>query len=468
MVYFSLMAKDYFQDILPPDDSGSRKIPSPAPQAKETRIPINTQPAASAPAPVQSHDDDATAERSIRNISVQRKARTPDVRDAMPGMMVSSPRKGGGRWLLWTGAIASVAVLGILFLVALRSTTVEVTPRAQTITFNSASQFTAYPANAGTGALSYTARTLDLEDSEVVKSTGTVHAEDKASGTITVYNNFQTAPFKLVKNTRFQSANGLIFRTPADVSIPGKSGNTPGQVTITVVADQAGESYNVAPGKFTVPGLKGGASYAGIYAQSTQAFTGGFKGDRPGVSDSDKAAALAAVRSRLESKARASIDNATDGSIVLPDLVQITYTEDAPTQEAGGGVRLHEKAHVAIPSFPADQFAAVVGTASGITDSGVTFVPGSDFTAQILNASSTVGAGPLQFSLAGSATIVWKIDVSSLQKALAGKEQAAFQDIVKQFSGIQEAHARVEPFWRSTFPVDPAAIEVSVGDAKGQ
>lgn len=459
------MAKDYIQDILPPDDSNSRMHAAHASHSgghtEETRIPIHTRPSAN-------EDDTPPGERSIRNISVQRRSRPADSRESMAGVMVSSPRKGGGKWLLWTGAIASAAVLGILLLVALRSTVVDVTPRAQKITFETPAPFTAYPASASSGTLSYTIRTLDLEDSEVVASTGTVHAEEKATGTLVVYNDFQTSPYKLVRNTRFEAPGGLIFRTPAEVVIPGKKGTTPGQVTITVVADQAGAEYNVAPAKFTVPGLRGSASYAKIYAQSTQQFAGGFKGERPGVSESDRATALAAVRGRLEAKARASIDNTDESVIVLPDLVQISYTEDAPTQEAGGGVRLHEKAHVVIPAFPTAEFATTIGGASGIDATAISFVPGDDFTAQMLATTSAVGSGPLQFALSGSATMVWQVDTIALQQALAGKPQAGFQEVVKRFPGIEEARARVEPFWRNTFPTEPSAIRVTIGEPKAQ
>ena len=90
----------------------------------------------------------------------------------------------------------------------------------------------------------------------------------KASGSITVYNNYSTASVKLIKNTRFQTPAGLIFRVPADVVIPGKQGSTPGQVTVTVFADQVGQQYNIGPTpRLTVPGLQSNAAmYAQIYA----------------------------------------------------------------------------------------------------------------------------------------------------------------------------------------------------------
>ena len=470
------MAKDYFQDILPPAEQNPprsvpdapeprRSAPAPAevPASDDSHpVTINTNPVRQAP---------AEGERSIRNISMPQRPRgrpaMNDMREYGDGQGMPPRRNMLRGWWLWILAAGCVIVLGVLLLVAMRSTTVTVTPRSQTTLFDQSTPFTAYPAETATsGTLSYTVQTVDLADSEVIASKGTVHSEDKASGTITVYNNYQTSSFKLIKNTRFQSAGGLIFRTPADIVIPGKKGTTPGQVSVTVVADQPGEQYNVAAGKFTVPGLKSSAAiYPNIYAQSTAAMTGGFVGDKPGVEPAAMQAAVGAVRARLESKARESIDS-TGGTVVFPDLVQITYKDEPTTAEAGGGVRIHESAHVVIPVFPADAFAQTVY--ADVNGASVAFTPGNGFAARLVNASSTLGNDPIQFTLAGSAQLVWNIDSAALQQALAGKEQSAFEAIVTQFLGVQEAHARIQPFWKSTFPTDSAAIKIDVLAPKAQ
>lgn len=467
------MAKDYFQDILPPDESPKRRARrAEAPEGRH--IPIRT-PHEEAPEETTAEPDEQNAqdgeesesrtERSIRNIAVPERRRP--VQHESASYMISPPRRSGGRWLLWLAAGGSLVVLVLLALVALRSTSVTVTPRTQAVTFDSNSQFSAYPsASAASGALAYDTRSVDLDDSEVVSSTGTVHASDKASGTITVYNNFSNSTLKFVATTRFQSANGMIFRTPAAIVVPGKTASGPGTVTVTVVADQPGEQYNVPAGKFTIPGLKGSAEYAQVYAMSSTAMAGGFLGDKPGVDESTMAAAKAAIRGRLESKARDSIAS-ENGALVLPDLVQIQYQDEAPTPEAGNQVRIHETAHVTIPSFSPEAFAAAVASSVGVADTPLTFVPGTGFAANISNTSSTLGQGPLQFTLSGSGTLVWTVDAAALQKALAGKPQSAFQDVVKQFTGIQTAHARVEPFWSSVFPTDPKAIKVSVQQVGG-
>lgn len=460
------MAKDYFQDITPPE--GGPPAPRPAPLSSSdsddvAEIPIRTAEAPAAPP------------RGIRNISAPR-ARPPARVGRMDDLRESPSIFGGeppphpprrSRWWLWGLAAICILALGGLSLFAFRATTVSVIPKSHTVVFDETSTFTAYPAaSAATGTLSYTVQISDLEDSEVVPSQGTTHAETKASGSIIVYNNYSASSVKLIKNTRFETPDGLVFRVPAEVLIPGKKGTAPGSVSITVVADKAGDKYNVGPiAKFTLPGLKSSPDmYATVYAKSTTAFTGGFIGDRPAVAPGALEKALSSVRARLESKARAAGGARGDSAVVFPELMRITYQELPNTTEAGGGVRIHEKAHVVMPVFPAAAFAQTVAKAVSADAEGapIKIVAGKDFGAHTANTSSALGAGPVNFTLTGQAELVWEVDVEALAQALAGRDSQAFQTIVNGFSGIQEAHARIEPFWKTSFPGNAADIKVDV------
>lgn len=464
------MAKDYFQDIKPPGANGKHIAHHSPARAGDSDDEVDI--------PIRSDD---AAPRGIRNISAPRSRMS--ARGRMGGDMrvppppTEPPRAYEGEasehipgrsrgWLLWGIAILGVLVVGGLALFAFRATTVIVIPKSHAIVFDESSTFTAYPeASTPTDALSYSVQVSDIEDSEVVASQGTTHAETKASGSITVYNNFSGSSVKLIKNTRFSTSDGLIFRVPAEVIVPGKKGSTPGTVTVTVIADQAGEKYNIAPtARFTLPGLKSTADmYANVYGKSTAAFTGGFIGDQPAVAPGALDTALSSVRARLESKARAAENNAGDSSVVFPELIQITYQDLPNTTEAGGGVRIHEKAHVQTPLFPADLFAQTVAKAVSADAEGapIKIIPGNGFGATFTTSSPSLD-GPLSFTLAGQAQLVWQVDTGALAQALAGRDNGAFQTIVNGFSGIQEARARIEPFWKTTFPTNAGDIKIKI------
>ncbi len=471
------MAKDYFEDIVPPQGSAANRPEQNTNQgARSVVVKSHSEPIdSSADVDVQEPEMDMsghsapmanTSERSIRNISAPRSRPRPlrDSREAMPVGMAESHEPRKIRWWIWAAATASVLVLGTLLFVSMRQTVITVVPRSHPVTFDGTYTFTAYPtSNSATGTLEYTVQSVDIEDSQVVPSQGTVHAEDKASGSIVVYNDYQTAPLKLIKNTRFQTPDGLIFRAPAEIVIPGKNGSTPGQVTVSVFADAAGEQYNVPAGNFTVPGLTNSAMHSGIYAKSSASMTGGFVGDKPGVAPAALESAVAEVRSRLEKKARESLQS-TSALTIFADLIRISYSDLPSTSEAGGGVRIHQKAHVEAPAFDpnllANQVAQSVSADAG--DSSVLLKFADGFSVKETGTPSVLGVDSLQFAFTGSAQLVWNVDSTALTQSLLGRNQDAFETIVGTFPSIQEAHARIEPFWSGTFPKDKNKIKVEI------
>src|SRR3989338_5026714 len=482
------MAKDYFQDIVPPGEGAdpSRHL---RPRAYEPEQPDDDSDAypAARGIPIRvndsSMDPDLPADptlRGIRNIQAPSRPR-PNRPLGMSGRVdqdISGPSRGlpprpprrSSRLCIW--AAASVAVLaaaaGLLFFFS--STTVSVTPKSRTATL-SAAQITARQvedtSSATSSVLSYTLQTLDLEDSEVVEAQGTTRVETKASGSITVYNSYSTSVVRLVKNTRFEAPGGLIFRAASDIVIPGKKGSVAGSVNITVVADQAGEKYNLGPvAKFTLPGLKSTAAmYSGVYAKSSAAMTGGFAGEQAGAEPGALDSAVALLRTKLETKAReAAVAQAKDGTSVFSGLIGITYESLPNTTEAGDSVRIHQKARVTVPVFPARAFAQALMHAAfaDVSDAPVTIKPSEDFYVRAAESEDEAQTGVLNVAVSGGVLFIWDTDTEALSKALAGKDSSVFQNIVNGYTSIQEAHARITPFWRSTFPEDPADINIDV------
>lgn len=462
------MAKDYFQDITPPDDA-PRRPRQPAPR----QIPVEEMPAD------DGEETSSAPEKSIRNIDAPerrvRPARPPvnDARDPSNFGVQQLPPKPKRprtfRWWPWILAIVLIVILGGLALFALRKTTVTVIPRSHVVTFDQTSQFTAYPAaTAATGTLAYTLVTSSLQDSQTVDASGTQDVETKAQGTITVYNDYSASPVKLIATTRFETPDGLIFRVPDAIVIPGKTGSTPGQVTVTVFADQTGQQYNIGPvSRFTVPGLQSTpAMYSNIYAQSTASTTGGFSGQQAAIDPTTLANTVASLRSELAQEAETAASAQTSSSsIVLPGLIELTYQDLPQTPAANGSVQVNEEAQIQTPIFDENSLAQAIAAEVGEDTQGepLSIVEGQGFAAQgIDEASTTLGTDPLQFQLSGTATLVWQVDAGALAQALAGHDQNAFDTITAGFPAIQSANARIEPFWNTSFPTDPSGIDIVV------
>lgn len=438
------MTADYFQDIVPPE--GEQKRPA--------------APASQAPAS-QPADE---GEKSIRNININRSRPQQERIDArfVPKRPSLRPTK-----TLWVIAGLAVVMVGGLSLFAFRKTTVTVVPRTHTIVFDNTVPFTAYPADtAASGTLPYSVQSFTFEDSEVVPAQGTHHVETKASGTVTVVNDYSAAPVKLLATTRFETPDGLIFRAPAQVIVPGKKGSTPGTIQVTVVADAVGESYNVGPiAKLTLPGLRGGAMYTSVYAKSEAAFAGGFNGEQPQTAPGALEAAVAQIRARLDAKYRSALGTLASSTTALPELARVTYTDMPNTAEGDSSVRVREQVAVQVPVFATDVLANTLAQSYSADASihDVDLVPSSDFAVTSADtASTTLGSDPISFTLNGKAQLVWRVDSAALASALAGHDQGAFETIIGGFPFVQEAKARIEPFWASAFPKSAQNIVIVV------
>lgn len=478
------MAKDYFQDIIPPGDT-----PVPPRTFKPHPLPPDTVDAPKEEGealniPIQVADTEQGGERSddapvrgIRSISApprMRPVRQPEIpnivgRDFREGPPISGgiPRHRSSRLWMWAGASVLVLSTVAALLFFFGSTTITITPKSRTAVLSSAALVAHEGAAAPAGTLSYTMQTFDLEDSEVVEAKGTIRVESKASGSIIVSNAYSATPLTFVKNTRFESPQGLIYRAVSDVVVPGKKGSTPGTVSITVVAAEPGEKYNIGPtAKFTLPGLKSNAQmFAAVSAKSAAAMQGGAAGDQPGTAPGALEAAVALVRGRLETKAHeAAAGQAKDDTFVFPELISITYESLPTTKEAGDSVRIHEKAHVEIPVLPKDAFAQEVAKVA-FTDSEsvpVSMEPGEDFTVHALAPGDEGQSGILNLVASGKALIIWKVDTAAIATALEGKDSSAFQAIVNGFPSVLEARARISPFWKNSFPAEASDIKVVV------
>lgn len=126
-----------------------------------------------------------------------------------------------------------------------------------------------------------------IEKSYTTKLSGEVTGKSsagnqKARGTIIISNEYSSDSQPLISTTRFETSDGKVFRLAESVTVPGMTiqngKREAGVVEAVVIADEAGDTYNIDPAAFTVPGFKGSAKYDKFRAQSTKAFTGGGAG----------------------------------------------------------------------------------------------------------------------------------------------------------------------------------------------
>lgn len=311
--------------------------------------------------------------------------------------------------------------------------------------------------------------TLDKTESSTVVSTTTSQVSNKASGNITVYNNYSSQPQTLVKNTRFQTASGLIFRIPNAITIPGKSGNTVGSVDTLVYADQPGADYNIQSTDFTIPGFKSDASrYKGFYAKSKGAISGGYVGVSASISDKTRQDTISSLDSTLTSELKEGATTQKPDTFVMYDNgIKISFVPlpDQTSSSSASSITLNESASLRGIIFNRQELANYIASQAGNQlnmPEGDVEIPNLDSLKFTLESGAATSSSKITFNLTGTAQIVSYVDEGQLKIDLAGKPKSQISSIIKNsYPNIDKIEVVIRPFWQSTIPTDISSIVVN-------
>jgi len=364
----------------------------------------------------------------------------------------------------YTIVIATVLVIAVSIgaLFYFSSAKVEVVPNTVSVAVQGS-----FTATESGGTQPYQIITAQKIATQSIKGTGSKVVNSFASGTITIYNT-QLKPQKLIANTRFATAAGLIFRIHAPVTVPGGISARPGSMVTTVYADKVGDSYNVAPTSFTIPGFAGTPQESQVYARSSTAMTGGASGNVPTVDAAADAQARSALISALASDLATSIQAIVPpGFVLLPGAATTTHQDLALTPSSTDGmVDVKEQGTITAVVFPNASLAksiAAAATGLGYQGEPVTLVTANSltFTAGSIPSSNE---SPFSFTLSGTAPLVYTVDSARIAAAVSGKSRSAAQVALTNYPEVKRAIIVLRPFWRQTFPQDPSSISVIVSN----
>jgi hypothetical protein len=380
----------------------------------------------------------------------------------------------GKRYMLIALGIFIFSILGAYSVGTLTGgAEITIFPKVRSMNVNA--EFTAYKENKA-GELSYEILTLEATGERQVTATGQEEVSIQTVGEIDI---FKTTPGseRLIKNTRFATSDGKVFRIQESVVIPGaKEGSdgtmTPGVVRAQVFADEAGEEYNIpAKTRLSVPGFKENnlnELYNAVYAENPSQFTGGFNGPRFIIDEAELATAKASLQSELRESLNAKVasERPADYTVFL-DSSAITYTSLPPTQQGDSLVTIKEQATLRIPLFNNEDFASFIAKETIVgyeTTEKVRIDNINDMTFSYSDpATKDVNIADqesLTFKIVGQPVIVWTYEEQALKEALVGKEKTALPLALGQYSQESRSSLKIRPFWKSTFPdsVDKISI----------
>lgn len=304
-------------------------------------------------------------------------------------------------------------------------------------------------------------------------ASGKVLKENKAEGSITIYNEYSTSSQVLVATTRFVSADGKIFRIPVKVTVPGghydKGKLVAGEIETKVIADKTGPEYNIGPTTFSIPGFAGSDKYTKIYAKSSQAMAGGSSQEVAQITKEDLENAKNILSKRAEEECESSFktdlqtEKTSAGFNFLEKAIQTEVAETftlARVGDASADFNYEVKAKSSTLLFKKEDFNNFARDfISGQIPEGDKIYEASleiSYSPETINLKS----GKIILSLEVSAKVYPDINISNLKNDLKGKTVPESTSFLEEQSGIEKVQVKLWPFWVKKVPQDTDKINL--------
>lgn len=300
-------------------------------------------------------------------------------------------------------------------------------------------------------------------------ATGTKHLEQKTEGIITIYNAYSSMPQILVAGTRFQSPEGKIFRLKEKIVVPGakteKGKIIASSVDTEVIADQAGETYNVGPiSHFSIPGFLNTDKYEKFYGTSKDQMTGGFigQGKNPTQDDIKKAkeGAEGQIKNLITSFLYSQIAGQNLKAIESGNQFSIGKENINTNADKDGNFSIYIEAEGSIKVFrESDLLKLMAGLANQAIGEGYQLksynIEYGNISEDQKNKTNTL---PVKFS----SVFNKPLDASEFRTRILGKSENDLKSIIFSSSNIDKADISFWPFWVGTVPQNEKRVKISV------
>lgn len=327
-------------------------------------------------------------------------------------------------------------------------------------------------------AIPGTVITAEKTYSDDFLATGKKNSQNKAQGTVKIYNNFSIAQ-RLIKGTRLQAPLEKFqpalskdetpwFRTAADATIGAKA-----SADVLVVADGTGEKYNIEPSIFSIPGLVGTPQYTFIYGQSFEKFRGGEKGALPEIKQEDLDGAKDALTKKAETEIKKDMEiMVPENHVLIAETVKFEVLDASPAAVAGTNVekftyQVKVKAtglvidKKELDAIAKEHLLSQVEDNFGIYEKSFfvkyIYVP---FAAAAPPASTGVSVADIKVE--AGARVYQPIDEVFVKKGLAEKKVEVAKFFLMNQSKIKNIEMDVSPFWRTNIPKDLEKIQINM------
>ncbi len=358
--------------------------------------------------------------------------------------MISLPKPSFGRGNKLFLALAAIllAFVGLVSAYyfipkATVSVTIQARPITETINITLKSDAAEVDLESSTVPAKYTSEEVSGEDS--VPVTGTKTIGDPAVGEVTIYNR-TSLPKTLLKGTTL-TASSLKFTLNSDVTVASKSAgadyvDVPGKATAKITASAFGTAGNLKSGtEFTI------ASFTkdSFVAKNDSALTGGTSQEVTVVAESDKAALLKALKTKLSEQLKDSfLPDQSSGQnyfIVEEDIKVVEEKYSSKVGEAANSLSADVTLSAGVLSYSQDDIQKLVkNTISSSVPSGYsrTEIPPT----VALRDTTVQENGDVQATADVTLYVIPSLDTSSITQTLKGKKYGSATSFLASIPGV--------------------------------
>ncbi len=358
------------------------------------------------------------------------------------------------RKIIWPLITASILLILIGLFLILPKVTIKIKVLAQNYDKTLEAKISAEESsNLSENTFSGNLIDLTSEKEDKFTATGKKNLGGKASGTLTVYNYWDSNPQTFPTGTKFLSSSKT-FVSKSSVTVPGTSirgGNiVPGNVNVDIEAENAGEDYNVKSGRFTIVGLPA-AQQEKIYGQSNKDLTGGFSKEVTVVSQQDYDQAKDKLTKELNDDLKNQLKEKTNDLEILDKTVQNDTVEtksSANVDQEANDFTLKIKERTRVMGFNKsgfDQFIVEVLEKQIPQDKMITL--GLDDTIVPVVKETKYDEKSLNLEVHVKAKISSKVDIEKVKKDLLGKSNTAINNYLSKIDGINGFEIKFSPSW---------------------
>ena len=300
-------------------------------------------------------------------------------------------------------------------------------------------------------------------------ASGSEVVERKASGKITIWNAYSSEAQPLVKNTRFVTPEGKVYRIISAVTVPGAKISEgkiqASSVEAEVAADQPGDSYNTGPvAKLRIPGFQGSPKYDGFYGEFKTGASGGFVGEMKVPTEDDIKAAKEDVTAKVDAAVKSSVimtippEFKVVESAITYDIIKSEVASDVNDKgEFSYGVVMETK----VPAYKEDDLIALMAEKfkESNADPYDLVVKNLSYASDL---SADLSAGKISIPLDFNGVWARSFNPDTFRGEILGASEESLKSAIFAIPGVLSAKADLWPFWVSRVPDDPDKIEINV------